>query len=217
MPGSPDRTRNTTSTRYSRNKPSGRIMTLAPRSQSRASFSLAQRMRDFLADTSGVATVEFAFIAPLMATIYLGFIAVAQSAHVSGRVAQVAGTVSDLISQSQTISVAEVDAALKAGEAIAGAEVANSMQIMVVGLAIDQNKKARVQWARGVNVNNLPAKGSIYPVPWTLRKRPGFVVASRTKYTVSPLFGEDIVGKVPLKYDFYYIPRVSSSSTCVGC
>jgi Flp pilus assembly protein TadG len=70
-------------------------------------------------DKRGVAAVEFALIAPLMAAMFVGAVEMSQAITVNRRVTQVAGSTADLVARaSKTISQSEVGDIMRVGSYI---------------------------------------------------------------------------------------------------
>ena len=178
---------------------------------------LRGRMSRFASDAKGTASVEFVIIAPFFIAMFLGLAAAAQGQNMSTKVAQVAATVSDVISQAPALSKAQIDAAMKAGEAIAGANDANNIEIVVAGVIVNNNGTTQVAWARGVNSNSIPTVGAPYTLPPDLTSESGFVVAAKTAYTYVPNVGTAFVPSFNLDSEFFYIPRVSTTTVCNDC
>ena len=173
----------------------------------------------FLKDESAVSAVEFALISPFMLGTYFAFVGLAAGNQTANRVSQVASTVSDIISQSAGLSAVQVDLALKAGEAIAGANNASAMTIEVIGVLVDSRGRTKVQWSRDSTGGRPYAKNSAYQLPSSLLSQPGFVVASRTSYGYKPEFGKTFVPQdgVQLNYQSFYVPRTSGEVFCNDC
>jgi len=90
---------------------------------SRPTRSLAVRMRPLLAawtaDTRGVAAIEFALVAPLMAVMFVGAVEMSQAITVDRRVTQIAGSTADLVARAdKTISQSEIADIMRVGSYI---------------------------------------------------------------------------------------------------
>jgi Flp pilus assembly protein TadG len=84
---------------------------------------VAARMRrlfaSWRADKRGVAAIEFALVAPLMAAMFVGAVEMSQAITVNRRVTQVAGSTADLVARaSKTISQSEVGDIMRVGSYI---------------------------------------------------------------------------------------------------
>lgn len=181
------------------------------------STSFSEHVRDFCKSESGVSAIEFALVVPFLMVIFLGFSEAAKSNQMSTRVSKVAATVADIISQSASLSIPEVEAALRAAHVLAGSSAAGTMTVEVVGVNIASNGTTSVLWARGVNSTNLPAPGEPYNLPEDLTSEAGFIVASRANYKHDPIIGGSMVGTIEMQKEFYFIPRSGTMTQCSGC
>lgn len=181
------------------------------------STNFGQQVRRFYKSESGVSAIEFALVVPFLMVVFLGFSEVALANRTSTHVSKVAATVADIISQSASISIEEVEIALRAAHALAGASAAGTMTVEVVGVNVASNGSTSVVWARGVNSTNLPAPGNSYDLPDDLKTEAGFIVASRANYKHLPIIGGSMVGTVEMEKKFYFIPRSGTMTQCSGC
>ena len=178
-----------------------------------------RKFRRFAKSGSGIGSIEFALMLPMLLALYAGFVSVTTATRVSGQVAQVASTVSDLIAQSRSITPQEVDDVLKAGEAIAGTGGARDMMIEAIGIRVDEDGQALVVWSRDKNGAEPAAPGSIYTLPDSLMDEAGFIVASKARLNFTPTILPDYLSfvSIPFRYEYYFVPRSSLISDCSGC
>ena len=71
--------------------------------------------RQFARDSRGVAAVEFALLLPILMLLYFGVVELTQGIMAQQRTSHVAATVGDLVSQSSTLSSADVADILSVG------------------------------------------------------------------------------------------------------
>jgi Flp pilus assembly protein TadG len=84
------------------------------------------------ADTRGVAAIEFALVAPLMALMFIGAVEMSQAITIDRRVTQIAGSTADLIARaSQRISQSEVADIMRVGSYILKPYSATPVRITV--------------------------------------------------------------------------------------
>ncbi len=76
---------------------------------------VAGGIRRFLADRGGVAAVEFAFIAPVLLSLYFVTMEVSQGIETNKKVGRIASMTADLVAQQQTISKSEIQAIMEIG------------------------------------------------------------------------------------------------------
>lgn len=115
---------------------------------------LAVRMRRLLAawkaDTRGVAAIEFALVAPLMAAMFVGAVEMSQAITVDRRVTQIAGSTADLVARAdKTISQSEISDVMRVGSYIMKPYSANPIRIVLR------------------NVTSSPANASMTKQSWT--------------------------------------------------
>jgi len=173
----------------------------------------------FVKDEKGASAVEFAMVLPFLTALYFMFVGLAGGNNTASKVGQVASTVSDIISQSPSLTAAQVDLALQAGDAIAGTTNTANMQIEVVGVQVKNNGSTEVVWSRSANGGTPYAAGSSYDIPVSLRSQPGFIVASRTALGYVPVVGASVLpdGNIPLESKYYFVPRASTETFCPDC
>ena len=75
----------------------------------------AMRLRD---DKSGVAAVEFVFIAPLLITLWLGTMEISQGIEVNKKVGRSASMIGDIVTQSDVITLEDLKDVIKIGAAV---------------------------------------------------------------------------------------------------
>ena len=70
--------------------------------------NMSLRLRGLWTDRSGLAAVEFAMVFPIMVALYFGVVEISSAISVDRKATQVARTLSDLTSQSQTVADADL-------------------------------------------------------------------------------------------------------------
>jgi Flp pilus assembly protein TadG len=184
-----------------------------------------QRLR---LDNSGVAAIEFAFIAPLMFTMLVGTVEMSQAITVDRRVTLVASTTADLVAREKAIKSSEIDTIFKIVNVLFAPFEAGPLKITIieVGAKVDDETKTQVCWSYGYNGSASPTSvtntgfnpGDAYVLPTKvgatvgLVEKGGSVVVAEVSYQYQPLiFHYFIKQAFPLKETFYLKPRISSS------
>lgn len=186
-----------------------------------------------LSDKRGVAAVEFAFIAPVLLSLYFVTMEVAQGIDTSRKVGRVGSMVADLVTQQQAVTRPEVDAILQIGQSILAPYNRSRPTITVtaVQLSDDATPQARVVWSRKLANGTAvagPAKNTLVTVPPTLRIRNTFLVRVESQLGYQPVitWTADQKGALGLAAAFdgismgetYYLrPRMSQTIPCTGC
>jgi Flp pilus assembly protein TadG len=176
---------------------------------------LAGRIRD---DIKGVSAVEFAIIAPMLVTLYLGAAETALGVSVNRKVSRVSSTISDLVAQAQTVSADDIDGIMNAAFAIMAPTDATPLRIVLTGVEIDADAKTKVIWSRKKGSGASAASvGSTYPIPTAIKIADSFVVVAQVQYDYAPAMGGQIVGSIQFDKKNYLRPRIGSNVACTGC
>ena len=196
-------------------------MAFATRIQPAVSATLGSVKKFALRDEGAVA-IEFAAIMLLLfVPMILVFAETSKGNHLSTQVGQTASTVSDIISQAETMTADDIDAALAAGQAIAGPQAGNQIKLSIVGVEIvkigENNATTKVKWSRAINGGALPPVNSPYPMPASLLTQSGFVIVSNASMSYVPAVGHALTGSFPLSSTNYFIPRRGFQTSCEGC
>ena len=162
---------------------------------------MSLRVRGLWTDRSGLAAVEFAMVFPIMVVMYFGVVEYTSAISVDRKATQVARTLSDLTSQSKTVSDADLMSFGQAAKAIMTPYPGAPLVSSVTEVYIDAvSGAARVQWSKGLSINaagdvsisaTVPhAQGSTVTLPTTLAVAKGtFVIWSEVSYTYTPAVG----------------------------
>src|SRR3954462_7349459 len=104
-------------------------------------------LRRIAQDKRGVSAVEFALIAPLLVSLYLGCVEISDGVSADRKVTLVASTVANLVAQSTSISSSDMSNILDASSAIIAPYSSGNLKITVSCISIDANKNASVKWS----------------------------------------------------------------------
>ena len=163
--------------------------------------NMSLRLRGLWADRSGLAAVEFAMVFPIMVALYYGVVEYSSAISVDRKATQVARTLSDLTSQSQTVGDADLKSFGQAAKAIMTPYPGAPLVSYITEVYIDSSSgAARVQWSKelvidgagNVTIAGTPphTPGSTVTLPSTLSVAKGtFVVWSEVRYTYTPAIG----------------------------
>src|SRR5215218_8403862 len=108
--------------------------------------------RRLMQDCRGVAAVEFAVIVPVMLTLFFGMVEFSNGVSVDRKVTLVARTLSDLTSQSISVSDLDLTNFTTAAKAILTPYTPTPLEATVTELYVDPvSLVARVQWSKGTS------------------------------------------------------------------
>ncbi len=190
-------------------------------------------MHRFLHDRRGVAAIEFAFIAPVLLSLYFVTMEVSQAIEVNKKVGRVASMVADLVTQQSTISTGELDAILKIGESILQPYTRSAAGITITAIEItnETTPKVLVAWSRKlINGTASPgaAKKSVTTVPEKLKIKNTFLIRVESELSYKPVITwtadqKQVLGLaaafdgIGMKEQYFLRARMSSSIDCTGC
>jgi len=160
----------------------------------------------FRADRRGVSAVEFAMIAPLMITLYLGGVEVTQGVAVSRKTTLVARTVADLVAQDTNVNNAEITDILAASAAVASPYAATNLKVTVSSVTIDSSGRATIAWSDTLN-GTARSVGSSVALDSALAVPNSSLIWGEVTYTYRPMFGWVLTGTFTLGDTIYMRPR----------
>ena len=169
--------------------------------------------RHLLRDKSGLAAVEFAMILPLMLVLFFGTVEVTSGVAVNRKVTIVTRTLSDLTSQSSSVTDAQLANFFAASAAIMTPYSSSPVRATVSQVKVDGTTlKATVVWSRGAKPHGV---GDTVTVPDGLKPvAPAadiYLIWSEVSYLFKPLSHYTITD-VNLADQTYTRPR---QSVCV--
>ena len=201
------------------------------------SFAWMNRAANLLrragADRRGVAAIEFAFIAPLLLTMYFVTMEIAPAIDANKKVGRAASMIADLVTQQQSITKTEVDAIMSIGEATLNPYNRTQLKAVITAIKItdEETPKVMVAWSRKM-VNGAfsqdAIKDSITTVPETLRIKGSFLVRVETSLDYRPIITWTASEKqttgllaafdnINMRETYYLRPRMSATIDCSTC
>lgn len=169
-----------------------------------------QKIRGFAADRRGVAAIEFALVAPLMITLYLGGVEVTQAVAINRKTTLVAHTVADLVAQSSKVTDADRDDILNAASAVAVPYSTTNLQVTVSSVLIDNTGAATVAWSDTMH-GTARTVGSSVTLDPALAVPNTSLILGEVSYSYKPTFGWVITGTIVLSDKTYMRPRISTT------
>ncbi len=168
--------------------------------------------RRLLKDRSAISAVEFALLLPLMLTLYIGGIQLSDALTISRKVTHVTSSLGDLVTQSKSITNADMTNILDAASSVMAPYSSTPLEIKVSGISIDSNGKATVAWSDARNATALTV-GSTVTLPGAVDQPNSFLVTAEVHYPYTPSIGYVLTGSFDLHDQFYLRPRLSDTIT----
>jgi Flp pilus assembly protein TadG len=161
----------------------------------------------FRGDRRGVSAIEFALLAPLMITIYVGCAEVSDAVSADRKVSLTAAALANLAAQVTTISASDMNNILDASSAIIAPYSAGDLQVTLTCINIDANRNATAKWSvtRGGTAHN----GSM-TVPSALLVPNSQLLLGEASYQYRPTVGYTVTGTLNLSDRMYMSPRISA-------
>jgi Flp pilus assembly protein TadG len=168
-------------------------------------------MRKFARDCHGLSAIEFAFVFPIMAALYLGGTALTQGIVIKRKVTLATRAIGDLTSQDTCVTDSEMTNIFTAATAVFQPYSTNSMTLTVTSLNIDQNGIATVEWSdktvNGGARQTGRTVGSTVALPDGVNVPNTHVIMAEGAYTYTPPVGNAYISALPLSETFYLRPR----------
>ena len=193
---------------------------------------LARCLTAFRRDRAGVSALEFAFVLPLMLTIYIGSFEISQGLTAKTKVSQTARTVTDLVSRAGVISqggssptslipTSQMDDIFNATNTIMSPFTISPAQFVLVvsTINIDANGNPTIGQSCASDGNTYYTPAQTVPVPAALIVPSSQLIWGTASYTYSPFLVRGgapfytMVGPVTLGDQMYMSPRMSSTVT----
>jgi Flp pilus assembly protein TadG len=197
---------------------------------------LQHRIGALRLDTGGIAAVEFAFVLPIMLTLYLGCVEVTQGVIANRQITAVARTIADLASQqtgaltdtgnsANGVDVSQIFAASQA--LFPQATAANPLKMTIssvdfvaipAGCTTSCTYNAQTSWsvtlnggaARPCNIVLTPVANGSLASPTTMPVGvygAGSIIVADVSYSYQPTFGYVLVNNIPIQHTAYMRPR----------
>jgi Flp pilus assembly protein TadG len=177
--------------------------------------------------------VEFAFIAPVLLSLYFVTMEVSQGIEANKKVGRIGSMVADLVTQQDQINRSQLEAIMKIGGAILQPYNRSNPTITVTAIRIsnDNTPTVTVAWSRQL-VNNAGtaglAKNSTTTVPDNLKIKGTFLIRVTTDLNYTPVLTwsadqKSTLGlaaafdKISMSETYYLRPRMTPEIDCGDC
>lgn len=177
---------------------------------SKLSLYTANLVRRFTRDHRANAAIEFVFIVPLMLTMFFGMVEFSSALAANRKVTLIARTLSDLVSQSSTVTTTDLTNFSTTGNAIMNPYPLTTLKTRVSEIYVDPTTlNGKVIWSKGTGMADRAANSSIV-VPTALQIGGTYLIFSEVNYTYVPAVGYVMATSgVPLSDNTYTRPRIS--------
>jgi Flp pilus assembly protein TadG len=140
-----------------------------------------------IGDRRGIAAIEFAMIVPVMLVMFFGVVEFSSGVAVDRKVTLMARTLSDLTSQSTSVSDTDLSNFFAASGAIMTPYDSTPVKATITELYVDPTThKARVQWSKG---SSPRAAKTIVTIPGDIAVDDTYLIFSEVSYLYTPAVG----------------------------
>jgi len=158
-------------------------------------------------DERGNATIDFAFLLPIMLMLFIGVVEITNLLLVDRKVVAAAQTTADLVSQRREVTDAQINDVLTAAQLIFDPLPASAVTIGIAGVRYNSTTgAAELDWARSQNGGSVP---DALTVANGLGDAGEGVVIARVTYNYSPVFFDFVIGPTQLEETSVMRPRRS--------
>jgi Flp pilus assembly protein TadG len=165
------------------------------------------RFRQFAADRRAVSALEFALILPILLSLYFGTVELGEALTIKRKVTHVTSSVGDLVTQSKTITSADMSNFFDAAESIIVPYNVNNLKMTVSAIKIDANGDAKVKWSRTRNGTALTKDDPYLNLPAGVNQADTFLITAKVSYDYTPMIGYLLTGSFTFEDQFYLRPR----------
>jgi len=170
----------------------------------------ANILRRFSASTRGVAAIEFAMIAPVLAVMFLASFDGGRAIATYMKVRATTYALAAITNQYSTIESADMTSIVGATAHIM-APYSNAPLVLTISqITVSNNGNATVSWSYSQG-GAARAQGSSITLPATALDTGGtYLILAEVSYTFAPLFGYFTAGALTFSDYLYVTPRVSN-------
>jgi Flp pilus assembly protein TadG len=191
-------------------------------------MSVGQKMREFGRRKDGAAAVEFAFVVPIMLSLYFGTMELSQGIDVNKKAGRASSLVGDLVTQQAAVTKAEIIAITNIAAATLQPYKRSAPVVELVGIQVNNETppKAKVTWSQRVTAgagSSFLTVGDVIVIPSELLIPNTFMVKSKLRVDYYPFTSYQISlttnGKkgIGMGEEYYLRPRMSPVIVCSDC
>lgn len=185
---------------------------------------LTARIRQFLAAREGASAVEFAFLAPVLLSIYISAFEITNGYTAAGKILKATASISDIVARQPHVDRAFLSEMIDAAEATIAPHSTDGLELKISGVTIDSAGNAKVLWSWDQDGNAPYARGAAVSVPEDLRAPSSFLVHSEISVPHELLLflsagatGSKSLKTITIRREFFYRQRLGDDVPCTDC
>ena len=154
----------------------------------------------------GISAVEFALIAPLLITLYLGAIEVSFLMEADRRVTQTSASLGDLTARLSTVTDSDMSEMFAAAKVLMAPYDATAAEMRISSIVDKGDGKPKIAWSDAHNMSPYN-KGETVTLPEGIMPSPGSIIMAEVSYEYESDFGYIISTSRTISDKFYLRPR----------
>lgn len=178
---------------------------------------VSSRLRQLARDRRGVAALEFALVAPLLLILYMGGTEASLAVTLHRKLQDTAATISDLSTQNDQITRAELNGLANVARDIMRPYDASRLGLLIQGIDIAPSGQAKVVWSFAQNTA-APAKNASYTLGSDYAAlRDTFIVVTTARFSYQPLGGYGWKTPIDMSREVTFRARGKKGVRCDDC
>lgn len=165
--------------------------------------------RRFRGDKSGVAAIEFAFVAVPMIITFFGVAEIAGYILASRKVANVASVAADLITQDTVVTNVEMADVMGVLDVVLRPFNPSTASVRITSVVADADGQTTVAWSDARHTAPRAVNSSV-TVPADIVPDNQGIIMTEVSFTYTSLFGMFLTGGMTVNDTFYLKPRRST-------
>jgi Flp pilus assembly protein TadG len=170
--------------------------------------------RKYLKDRRGAAAIEFAFIVPIAMTLFTAALTYSDAIYISRKVTLTAHTVTDLVTQYPTLTLAQITTIIGASSAVIAPYSSTNLVVVVSEVQTNAAGAATITWSNASSNGTARTVGAPVALPLTISTPNATYIWGEAYYTYTPTIGYMVmrmIGSLTLSDQTFMAPRVSAN------
>ncbi len=165
-------------------------------------------------DQRGVAAVEFALIAPVLITLYMGLAEMCQAYIAQKRAAHVTSQVADIVAQTDVVTKDNIADIFAIGALVLKPFSTTTLTMRVSAITRGTDGVDRVVWSQGQGM--APRSGTV-SIPSGLIVNGESIIMSEANYAYQSQLAKLLPGSTNFASTYYLRPRLVDQVGCSDC
>lgn len=180
------------------------------------------QLRKYFENNEGGVAIEFAFIFPVLFSLYVGAAEVNSYINADRKISTATRNLADIIAQEKSVDTSTLnDIYYAAGELIKPLKSSDQhLGLIITAIDIDSKKNAKVVWsyAMGLSKEQARSRGSLIAIPDEVNVENSSRILVEGKYLYSPITKFIFPNaSYTLRDKIYIWPRHGTGVTCTNC